>query len=248
MQEYRLIVFVDSEPEPFGTHRFRDVRAAQSRVAAAVRYFSEVGDVSAVELQRRCPADEPEPDWRRLKSWGADVVARILAEDAVAESTPMPSAFAAAGGLLVERRVESSAVDAPGVLVSRSALGVTGGNGSNGSAAAHVSNGQSNGHHAAAGNGVSPARALSARVGSQPEPSRHRSARRALAVAASCVAMAVLVLLWLQHDGRAMEALANATRGDRLRQLPFEATAFQKPQASGEKAVTSAGGSLFGDE
>ncbi len=244
MQEYRLIVFVDSEPEPFGTRRFRDVRAAQSRVAAAVRYFSAVGDVSAVELQARCAADKPELDWRPTKRWGPDVVARILAEDAVADSPPSPAAFAAAGGLLVERRVESVAVDAPAVRAQHSAVGVGNGNGVNGSAAGHATNG----HHAHNGNGAQAVRAVAARVRSQPAPSRHRSARRALAVAASCVAMAVLVLLWLRHDGRPMEALANAARGDRLRQLPFEATAFRKSQPSIEKTVTSPGGSLFGDE
>ena len=83
---YRIVVVVDDSVEPYAAGCATRYEAAQARVAAAVQHFADRGaGVREVVLQRRVSHVHQQPaagasgeEWLAERSWGGDVVERIL--------------------------------------------------------------------------------------------------------------------------------------------------------------------------
>lgn len=101
--EYRLVVRVGDERFVCPPEVFSRIESAQARVGEAVRSLSDRGPVTAVELQQFSPAsrfesdsnganaaaaNEPSPheQWQVIKTWGDEVIGRILAQQALQQA------------------------------------------------------------------------------------------------------------------------------------------------------------------
>lgn len=101
--EYRLVVRVGDERFVCPPEVFSRIESAQARVGEAVRFLSDRGPVTAVELQQSSPASRFESEsngtnpaaanepssherWQVIKTWGDEVIGRILAQQALQQA------------------------------------------------------------------------------------------------------------------------------------------------------------------